>query len=402
MIKKLLYPIFWIGLMSLSVYAQDQEPLEKKEYYFKAVGRNQSIQINNYGNEDVRFTWELNNKKLFQSDEEILEYIKAMPDEYPGEDLVRKVWRFGRDYRYHTVMLYISGWYLASPSVFFNSIGFGFCTDIAHLNYLLWVKLGFEARVWLMDLHVVSEVFNPRTQKWEMYDSDNEVYYLNRQGQVASVMELEADPSLVNDPVQRFVFPTDNPHGLPPDRAYYAHTYAYSDYLASIYANMPKRINSVAGIENFNLQPEDGFSLECHLPPGASIEMLTKIKTPLLSHPYQYDSPNFSIEHYANLAISYLEGWTGHLPVSPLVIHDIEGQGKIHIKGRYTEGTFEIGSDELHQQFRQFSILPGDSIVVEAEEKVRVIYLINPIVFFLDTHNQLIWREIIFNPARLD
>lgn len=85
-----------------------------------------------------------------------------------------------------------------SPALMLNSLGFGICDDMATVLHALWRELGYSTRVWGLNGHTVSEIYVEN--KWQMYDADFKVYYHTRDLQVASVSELIADTSLVNNP----------------------------------------------------------------------------------------------------------------------------------------------------------------------------------------------------------
>ena len=91
-----------------------------------------------------------------------------------------RLWRFIRDNRYFFDPLTGARWY-HSPAIFFNSAGFGYCDD-AHRRSteLLITAMGYSARVWGLNGHVVAEVLV--NNRWEMWDPDLEVYYRNRTG----------------------------------------------------------------------------------------------------------------------------------------------------------------------------------------------------------------------------
>ena len=198
------------------------------ERFFLGESDSNQIRIFNNGEKNEFIELSVDGKKLFSSTEDIVDFISKMKDEVDGEDLVRKSWRFTRDFRYHNVPISGHCWYSSNPTVMLNSVGFGWCGNVSAWNYVIWNKMGFQTRYWeLNGIHVVSEVFNKG--RWEMYDSDNEVYYLNYENNVASVEDLMSDATLITNPIQMLELDTLNTLGLNSLIANYASKYAYSE-----------------------------------------------------------------------------------------------------------------------------------------------------------------------------
>jgi hypothetical protein len=155
------------------------------------------IRIANRGALDTVFSLRLNHRG-FRTLADVMADIAQLPDQTDGEPLPRKAWRWVVGHRYHWVPLTGKSWY-HSPTVFFNSAGFGFCDDVAHLLAFLWSEMGYQTRVWGLSGHVVPELF--LDGRWQMYDPDLEVYYLDRAGRVAGATDLMLDPDLIRNPV---------------------------------------------------------------------------------------------------------------------------------------------------------------------------------------------------------
>ena len=80
--------------------------------------------------------------------------------------------------------------------------------------------MGYESRVWLLSGHVVSDVHTG--DRWQLYDPDLKVHYYNRDGLVAGLEELAAQPELITNPT--------NPAS--PD------SYVYRGRIAQIYSSV--------------------------------------------------------------------------------------------------------------------------------------------------------------------
>ena len=187
--------------MDYSLAIETDETLEQtayRSYFLRAFAPESSfVRIVNSGSAPVNYRMRLN--EAFGSGlPETLRQIAAMSAAYDGEPIQRKVWRFIRDNRYHYDPLTAASWFSSVP-VFFNSAGFGYCDDTAAAFYELMSALGYTVRVWVLSGHVVAEVLVDG--RWEMWDPDLEVYYLNAAGQVAGVEELAAQPSLITNPI---------------------------------------------------------------------------------------------------------------------------------------------------------------------------------------------------------
>jgi hypothetical protein len=275
------------------------------------------VRIINRSDKTASFRFNLNNK-LFPSDNDLLSAIQAMVLEYPGEPIQRKVWRFIKDNRYHWYPLEGSGWYgwgTYSPALFFNSIGFGFCDDSAELFCQIMTLLGYQARIWGLNGHVVPEVLI--NGKWEMYDPDLKVYYYNSQGRVAGVEELAANSDLITNPISPLSGTTDN---------------AYSQTVADIYSspdNVPYTWYSDNTLNN--------YSLDMQIPAGGILEFPTVFGVSLLSYSLT------DVPYYSNARLTVPRGWTGTVN-TPLVIHSIgyDGPHTLSVIARDGAGNWQV------------------------------------------------------------
>ena len=87
--------------------------------------------------------------------------------------------------------------WLNIPQLTISSVGGGLCgTRSAVLTNIL-VALGYKARNWCVEGHVVTEVFSDG--KWKVLDPDLGVYFMNDDKQIASYKELCDNPQWFND-----------------------------------------------------------------------------------------------------------------------------------------------------------------------------------------------------------
>ena len=76
-----------------------------------------------------------------------------------------------------------------------NIYGYGYCDDAAIALAWLATAAGYQARVWDLNGHVVPEL--SYDGGWHMLDPDEEVYYFDEQGKIASVEWLTAHPETI-------------------------------------------------------------------------------------------------------------------------------------------------------------------------------------------------------------
>jgi len=247
------------------------------------------------------------NERFGLSRQELIREILAMAPEYPDETTPRKVWRFIRDNRYHFFPITNAGW-LSSPSLFFNSAGFGLCGDSANVFYHLMTALGYTARVWRLGGHVVAEVLV--NDRWEMWDPDLEVNYRNQSGMVAGVQELAANPGLITNPID------------PIQRAF--DLSAYSTNVAGIYSSTND--NSLQA--GFYLDTLADAPPSFEIPPDGVFEFPDVYDAPLAavrSNPGSLDDGTGNASYvpsYTNARLIVPAGFSGTISM-PLIIQSI-------------------------------------------------------------------------------
>lgn len=74
------------------------------------------------------------------------------------------------------------------PLLFINSIGGGFCDDLASVLAAVWENEGDSVRIMNIDAHVIPEVFTDR--KWQMLDPTCGTFYTNKKGEKLSIEEI--------------------------------------------------------------------------------------------------------------------------------------------------------------------------------------------------------------------
>lgn len=322
---------------------------------------NSTLSIENKSSKLIYLSFSLNGEKLITNSEELLYDIQAVNDDeklgFPYQ-----AWKYIKKNNYHFDPITRDIW-LHNPFIYLNSIGNGYCDDVAAVFASIMRMKGLKARVWALNGHVVPEVFY--NGKWMVFDPDLEVFYLNEESKVASVDELAQNGELITNPKIRL--PVEN-------------STAYSPFLSEIYGSVSD--NEVATYYD-------------------KVQELTRYDLPLPSGSYtlMQDASGqfFSINntYYPKLTKINLKveaGWSGELNV-PLKLVEIEGKGTIQYnKESFTIEEFKsVLKNELNLNFNSgLNVLRSDGISLN--------YLINPERFkFNKGYNKL---EIHSDDAR--
>jgi hypothetical protein len=328
-----------------------------------------AVTVVNRADRTVRFRLEHNDFPVFENKDQVVEYVRAQPDLVAGEPFERKLWRFLRDSTNHYYSL-VPLQFRQAPWSTLNSLGFGLCGDMATSYVALARTAGYESRVWSLGGHVVPEI--KVDNRWQVYDPDLGVYYRNRDGTVAGVEQLAADPTLVSDPA----FPIFDD----------AAAWAYSSVVTEIYATAHD--NFVADATLLPDIPEMGGRFE--MPPGAKLTYPGRwTEEPIAYKAFgerilrEEDLPDwrdiaerhdgatpYPIWFHRQAKLDLPPGWTGILPL-PLWLWDIHGQGSISIDGV----VYEAGSKSLEERLRYR--VPARQLTVLESTDLSLIMQIN-------------------------
>jgi hypothetical protein len=164
-----------------------------------------TLHVHNTGAVPVQIEWvSLNGRLVLGSLADIQQEIDAIPPEADGSSATR-VFRFVTGNRQHGFPLTTDFEWFLTPTLFFNSVGVALCGEAAEEVNMLATDRALPAREWRLNGHIVAEI--QVEGRWQMYDADYGVYFLTREGQIASLAELELDPSLITDPELRLETP---------------------------------------------------------------------------------------------------------------------------------------------------------------------------------------------------
>jgi hypothetical protein len=293
------------------------------------------------------------------------------PSQQADRRFALELWRFLVRNRHHFDPLTAEQW-AHSPVLFLNSIGFGYCDDVATAFAALARAAGHEARVWTLSGHVVPEI--RIDGRWEMYDPDLEVYYLNRYGLPCGVEELCADTSLVTAPYL----------GNAPDWALEIAALdgrtptgdvRYSGLLAEIYGSVGDNLVS-PWYDEIPYTPPAGPPLQL---PAHSTLMLGLLERPWLAA--HYGTP---LTRQGALRVTVPAGVTSSLCM-PLVPVRVTGSGSVRVDGV----DLSLGAPGLGERVLdlEHAILTID--VLGSSTDVTVEYLLNDTRFRLASIEQL-------------
>jgi len=273
------------------------------------------------------------------------------------------LWAFLIRDRYHFDPLTAERWG-HSPVLLLNSIGFGLCDDAASAYVGLARSAGFDARVWEINGHVVPEI--NVDGRWEMYDPDLEVYYLNDAGGVCGVEELAARQDLITSP--RIGTPDVLPGAPAPSSGW---TWSAP---VSAQARYAKRLADLYGTADDNsvhpwYQVIPGLATPpCAvvLPAGATLTLGLR-KTPTLAG---YWGTPLPVQGAVELALPETRYRRLQLPLVPV---DIRGSGQVIIDAI----TYEIGGVALALRLRDFAAPISVIDLVNCQAGTTVEYLLN-------------------------
>ena len=123
---------------------------------------------------------------------------QVVGDAQGERERAERLWAFMVSGRQHATPATEAGW-LHDPVELLGVWGYGFCDDAAEAYVQLARAAGLEARLWVLEGHLVPEV--RYAGGWHLYDPDGEVWFRGPDGDAASVEELIADPGLFDAPV---------------------------------------------------------------------------------------------------------------------------------------------------------------------------------------------------------
>lgn len=270
------------------------------------------VRIGNRSGHDVTVDLFINGHRL-KSTADVVAEVLSMPPKSAIEPLQQRAWRYFTTMSSHAWALSVGLW-MHQPDLYLRSMGMGLCDDSASALHWTWQAMGMSARVDALNGHVIPEVF--AGGRWQMYDVDYGVYYLNRNRQVAGVTELQADPTLVSSPTAP-ILPLDAP--------------AYWPAIAAIYGDVSAP-NVNVPYPWYSTPFPSTLAGDVTIPSGGYVEVDSGVDYPMPS----YDNGGSNL--YAKLRLWLPPGFSGTLAL-PGVLGDIRGSGQVTMLGASTPVT---------------------------------------------------------------
>lgn len=342
------------SLFNNLINSKDSNPKSLKTFNISCTDpASTTIRLINRGNSSCNFEIVLNGIN-FSSLEAIINFIKTVPDAKDGEPIYQKTWRVISSFSRHNCPITDRTW-MHSPTLYLNSLGFGFCDDIATILYAIWHGMGYNARIWCLEGHYVSEVWTDN--HWEMYDGDLGVYYYNETLNIIGVEDLMQNASYITNPINPIS--TDS--------------FAYSSYFYYYYSTKDDNY-----VDDYAMENIPTFNITYTLMPNGSI---------IFPNAYNGGLPCIENEMYYGyntLDFTIPAKWTGKVE-NPLAIKSITGTGRICVNDTY----YDIGSSALTQFVNERCCFMYDFEIIEAQSQIEIKYITNPKVFSLKSDNRI-------------
>lgn len=319
-----------------------------------------ALRFRNDSDRTVDFVLTHNGFKAFENVEDVVEHVRAMPAQFPGEQFDRKLWRFVRDSVYHDVPL-SADVLLYDPWVTLNSLGWGFCGHVASVFVEVARAAGYEARLWGLNGHVVPEILVDG--EWHMFDPDLAVYYKDASGRVAGVQQLTSDPSLITNPVD-------------PIFAGSTYQFPYTTTISDIYGSTSDNFDG----ETTFLDPRPSPSSKVVLPAQATLTYPGR----WTEAPTGYDGTiPYTVRSFRQAMIELPDTFSGEVAL-PWLLWDVQGGGTVTVGG----DSFAIGSSQLTERLRT-TTQPITTINVQSGAGVRLIFMVNTTRYGLQPVNHV-------------
>jgi hypothetical protein len=331
---------------------------EQRAFSLSEPGK-QIFEISNNGNKDAKFRMIINDVDL-GSENNIVSYIREMDEQYPGESLEMKAFRFVRDNTWHDDLVTRNNWGY-SPYVMINSFGGGLCGFRSATLTNLLLDLGFKAKSWCLNGHVVTEVFSGN--KWILLDPDFGVYYYNEKNEIASYAEIVRNPSYITNPINP-VITKENANFVK----------VYSGEMAELYYTVDDN-------EEFDTKYDESLKFD---ELWFSIPSNAKMTFPI--------NKKFRGTYFAVAVLDLPAGYTGNLKM-PLVIAGFDGNGII----KYQDAEHNTETFDALTCINSKQTVSWEIEIIENVNGLKVFYYINPLVYAAKEKNEILLKGYNLN-----
>lgn len=320
----------------------------------------QAIELHNSLDQPVELTLTHNGFTPLLTDADMAEYVAALPALYDGEPFERKLWRYLRDNVYHNVPLDPTAKWVNEPSTVINSLGWGFCSQVASSYVRISRAAGYQAHVYGLSGHVVPEI--NIGGRWRIYDADLAVYYRDREGEPVGVADVEMDSSLITSPTDPVLSPDASPT-------------PYSQLIADYYTSVADNFDA----DTTFLPDVPVLPHKFVLPPGARFVYPGH----WTAAPIGFDGiVPYQVPHFLQAALGIQNGWVGPIE-SPWLVWDLQGDGTVRIGSDIVE----IGTQAMTDALRSGAGTSGNIEILDARDQVTVIFFVNALGYMLAASN---------------
>lgn len=301
---------------------------------------NTLIYIYNLNNEDVRFNFSLNKHFYASLNDFIRKNVRSITD----EEIVLDVFQAFVSSVVHEKLFDQWG---ALPLIRLNSLGYAICRNQSEIYSQICKNIGYKSRIIYLNEHVLSEIFY--NQQWHLFDVDRKIFF-RINNNVSSMNNLiKCTDSLIKKATFKKI----------------THLTIYTKPYKNLFTNNYNKIKNIVSIQN------DTFLIT--LPPNSSF---------IFPFPPDYKTDFYPYNTKAKLFLN--KGYTGTIK-NPLVLLDVEGNGKVYFNGK----------QYLLPQQRELLKLAifnsktfADKIKVEAiNDSLGLVYALNPLFTKLKSRN---------------
>lgn len=377
--------VFLIGLLTASAGVSGQEvaqggalvatPHGPRQWYVQLDTRapfRSALKVTNEGAGPSKFelTW---NGGLFYRQSQIVAEIAKLPDEYVGEPLHLKAFRYVRDRRAWWENFATGNWH-HHPVVNLNGLGSNVCGTDSRVFALLLHNMGYQTRTTWYPHHGVAGVMVDG--QWGMYDVTYGVYYMDEHGRVVDENYLATDSTPILEPTHKmagFNF-SDTTHT----------DYAHSPSNAKVLQE--RRSVGQAPVFNSPIPPPIDEEMKFTLPAEGSltlpVALSREVPTREDGYPVLGSAPIF-----AGAKIAVPAGTLGEVD-APLVLISVEGNGRFKLHGR------EYDTEGLNAHLSLFDTFNHAVQIEESQSSLVFSYSLNPKILSFGRSNEIVLRGV--------
>lgn len=292
-----------------------------------------TLVIYNDNNSKTYLNFKINNAFPLEM-ENIIDEIEEIASENK-EEIHVQAWKYISENTFKTKPYTQEHNWQHEPILYLNSIGGGYCDDRSTVLAGIWNNWYDSTRVIVLEGHVVPEV--KVNEKWEMYDPDYKVAYMNKENEVMSVKEIEEKAKIIKNPDSAIL--TEDPA--------LKVTNPYTEYLYAIY----KQKNVKHDATEWHMAYENNFNDTFVLPAKSKLVI------------------QFEEEHIKSLNVELTEESQGTIK-NPFVPIEAKGDFDMEIKNNEinVEGNYIFETEDYIAEID----------IKEVNKPSQLYYMVNP------------------------